>query len=469
MKNSPYNILVVLAACIGSLTYGYVISILATTLSKADFYTYMNFESTSSYATAMVGVWMCVLYFGALVGSLCYSWVAYQYGRKLPILWGSAFVDIGGALQAGSVYIPMLTVSRFMIGVGIGFLLPASFLYQAEVAPARARGSALGFGNMVASWIGCAFFYADGQLSWRIPQAIQCVFQTFMFVFALFLPESPRWPILTFAVICSNGRQKEVEATMIKLHKTKSDPIDSFARKEFIISRAQLDLDLQKKTSIWKAMSKPSQRKRFILGFLAMMGTQYSGLDVLLVSNFWIYSTVIYTGLGFSPFMATVMAGLWTTMNGLGNLAGALIADSVGRRRHLMGGYIGVTIGLLGATILTKFFAGTESADNKAAVFFIFWIIVMYPTGIEAASFFFVSEIFPSELRAQGVAFSMQGLFLSSILWSSVASPALANIGWHFYIVFIATSIGMFLIVYLFFPEVSQVPPLALEDSHTVV
>jgi hypothetical protein len=70
----------------------------------------------------------------------------------------------------------------------------------------------------------------------------------------------------------------------------------------------------------------------------------------------------------------------------------------------------------------------------------------------------YTSEIFPTELRAQGVAFAMQGLFLSSILWTAVAAPAFANIGYRFYIVFIATSTMMFLIVFFFFPEVCTVP-----------
>ena len=36
-----------------------------------------------------------------------------------------------------------------------------------------------------------------------------------------------------------------------------------------------------------------------------------------------------------------------------------------------------MAIGLTGATVLTKFYAGTNTAGNKAAVFFIFWIIAV--------------------------------------------------------------------------------------------
>jgi hypothetical protein len=53
------------------------------------------------------------------------------------------------------------------------------------------------------------------------------------------------------------------------------------------------------------------------------------------------------------------------------------------------------------------------------------------------------------------MSFSMSGLFLWSIIFTAVASPAFANIGWRFYIVFAALSGVMILICAFFFPEVS--------------
>lgn len=92
--------------------------------------------------------------------------------------------------------------------------------------------------------------------------------------------------------------------------------------------------------------------------------------------------------------------------------------------------------------------------DSQPAIYWSNLTNCSYTIGIEAASFVYTSEIFPTEIRAQGVAFSMQGLFLSSILWTSVASPALSAIGYYFYIVFIGTSVAMFFVVFFFFPEV---------------
>lgn len=35
---------------------------------------------------------------------------------------------------------------------------------------------------MVSYWIGLAFFYTTGQISWRFPVAFQCVFTFAMYV-----------------------------------------------------------------------------------------------------------------------------------------------------------------------------------------------------------------------------------------------------------------------------------------------
>ena len=136
-----------LAACIGSFTYGYVISVLATTLSKPDFYIYMGLDTVGpgkGYANAIIAAWNCLLYVGAVFGGVLYSFVSDRWGRKTPIVIGASLTALGGALQAGTVNSAMLAVARVIIGLGIGFILPAIPLYQAEVAPPHARGLMVG-------------------------------------------------------------------------------------------------------------------------------------------------------------------------------------------------------------------------------------------------------------------------------------------------------------------------------------
>jgi hypothetical protein len=87
---------------------------------------------------------------------------------------------------------------------------------------------------------------------------------------------------LIISLVYAHGKTQQAKATMIKLHKDHQDPTDAFALHEFKIMQAQIDLEMQKKITTWQALQIPSVRRRFILGFLTMLGTQCSGLLVLL-------------------------------------------------------------------------------------------------------------------------------------------------------------------------------------------
>ena len=71
--------------------------------------------------------------------------------------------------------------------------------------------------------------------------------------------------------------------------------------------------------------------------------------------------------------------------------------------------------------------------------------------------YIYASEIWPSEVRAVGVAVSISGQWIASILFLQSAPTAFANIGYRFYIVFIVCTVVFGFIVYFWFPEVSHV------------
>lgn len=66
--------------------------------------------------------------------------------------------------------------------------------------------------------------------------------------------------------------------------------------------QAQIDLEMQKKITTWQALQIPSVRKRFILGFMTMLGTQCSGLIVLLSRYLLTFSLTSWLTFIFSIF-----------------------------------------------------------------------------------------------------------------------------------------------------------------------
>ncbi len=59
--------------------------------------------------------------------------------------------------------------------------------YQGECAKPHQRGplvilsgSLIGFGIMTSYWVGLGCYYAEGDVQWRLPIAMQCVFTIVM-------------------------------------------------------------------------------------------------------------------------------------------------------------------------------------------------------------------------------------------------------------------------------------------------
>ncbi|KAH0832821.1 putative mfs sugar protein [Fonsecaea pedrosoi] len=63
------------------------------------------------------------------------------------------------------------------------------------------------------------------------------------------------------------------------------------------------------------------------------------------------------------------------------------------------------------------------------------------------------AEIFPTTIRSQGVAWSLAGTFLSTLVYVEAAPTALANIKWKYYIVFICLTFVNIWIFYFWCPE----------------
>jgi hypothetical protein len=94
---------------------------------------------------------------------------------------------------------------------------------------------------------------------------------------------------------------------------------------------------------------------------------------------------------------------------------------------------------------------------NRFGIFFLFMFITFFAGGIDAsepyrtescsmgpryvegranhsACYVYTTELFPTWMRAQGVAFSISGLFLMTVLYTSIAPTGFAEVGWRFFL-----------------------------------
>jgi MFS family permease len=108
-----------LFVALGSLTYGYCSSIIATTLGQPSFRAYFELD-TRSNATDLTGAINGLFQAGGLFGALSCIKSADWLGRRKALLIAAIITLIGGALQAGSVHIGMYIAMRFITGLGVG-------------------------------------------------------------------------------------------------------------------------------------------------------------------------------------------------------------------------------------------------------------------------------------------------------------------------------------------------------------
>ncbi|KAF2103327.1 general substrate transporter [Rhizodiscina lignyota] len=453
--------LIILFVALGSLTYGYCASIIATTLGQPSFIQYFGL-ATRSNATALEGAINGLFQTGGLFGTLSCTATADWLGRRKALFVGGVISVIGGALQAGSVNIAMYIVMRFITGFGIGELVTLVPLYQSEIAPPNIRGLLVGMhgvlicvGYAMASWVGFGFYFVNASgAQWRIPLAIQCLPPLALAVGIMFLPESPRWLI-------ARGREDEAFKSF-QLTRGATDAHDDIGiQNDFQILKQQIHFEQEETTSWLDLVKNPGLRKRCIIGWLTLFGAQ--GTATLVINN---YGPLLYKSLGFDTVQQLLIQAGWITVCPFGNYFNALVVDKIGRTRLLMFGFSGCIVALIGECITVSIFQRTgDRGTASAAVFFLFLHIACFSVSVDATSYIYASEIFPTPARAKGLSFSITGLFVATIVFLEAAPTAFANIGWKYYLVFICITAVLLVVVFFWFPETKQ---KSLEEIHTL-
>ncbi|KAH0847282.1 hypothetical protein AYO21_07328 [Fonsecaea monophora] len=442
---TAYNIVIGMIVAIGTFGYGYGFGVFITSIGQPGFYKDFNLDPTSKYTANVLGAVNALFAAGAAFGSLFQGWLADWIGRKKALVVSALFSLIGAGWTAGSPYLAMLITIRILHGFGLGMLICLVPLYLTEVSPPHCRGlmsgmtvMGFGIGYVAVAWVSVATYYAENAtLQWRLPLALACVGPLGLLVGIYFVPESPRY-------LCWRGRHEEALQVIQRLHRDPDDPTDSSAQAEFIQIRAQVEKDKEQKSGYVRMFTKPSWRKRSLLVLFIMFASQATGVNG--IAN---YLVRIFGTLGLEGVMPLLVYAAFVA---------CFTMDKFGRRRLFLIGFPALAVNLLIEAVLQREYLGTANqAGNGAAVACIFLFIVLFQF-IDAPSFVWCAEIFPTTIRAKGIGLSMFAYFVGFITFSTPGPLAFRNITWRMYLIFMAFCIVCEVVVYFFVPETRGLP-----------
>ncbi|KAF4965271.1 hypothetical protein FSARC_6921 [Fusarium sarcochroum] len=442
---------VIFTAALGGFLYGFSANAIAGTLAQTSFIAkFLTTADAAQRTDGLLGGFLA----GAMVGSVGQAPIAKHYGRRFCNAAAAIIVIISGALQAASVNIAMLLTFRVICGIGGGMVFANSPVYMSEVAPPHARGALVGMQGVgvVSAYIICAVFnlafsFVHSSIQWRLIFIVLTGIAVIHLGSLYFLPESPRW-------LMEQGRDEEATEILVKLHKTKTDPKGLLAHAEAVQIKAQVETERQLPSGFWYIFTTKHLLKRAYCSILLWVMAQGTGITA--IANL---IPVLMGGLGFGVTLQLALGVAWTVCLVFGCALNILLLDRVGRVKLLVAGGFGSAAILSVMAALQKFYLGSDDTPGLNAAVAIYFIFgVFFTTTIECTAYVYGSEIWPTHLRSEGSTLAFASFFGNAIAYSAPVTVGLNNIGWKFYMIFVAITVASTIAIWFTFPETQNLP-----------
>jgi putative MFS transporter len=340
---------------------------------------------------------------GTVLGSFVWGWLGDRIGRRGSILFaGINFIatSICGAMPDYNWNLVMC----FLMGMGVGGMLPIAYALLAETIPARHRGwlmvligADIAGAYILTSWLAVELIPI---YSWRIMWLIGLPTGLLFILLNRWIPESPRF-------LLANGQDDEACAVM--------------ARYGAVVDNAGPGIeDASQVKDRWLQLASPQ-----FLGLTLVVGVLAVGSGLVLFGfNLWIPSDLRqlgYTGadailrnsaiIGFPlNFLVAWMYGFWSSKKTIVVL-GALIAAS-----------------LFGFVLV-----GDAIVSNRLLLYTLLVMPIWGISSVVAVLSVYSSEIYPTRIRSRGSGFAAGaskagGVLIIALVAFNITAPSIGQV-----------------------------------------
>lgn len=341
---------------------------------------------------------------GTVIGSLIWGVLGDRIGRRSSILLaGMLFIttSICGAMPGFKWNLLMC----FMMGLGVGGMIPIAFALMAETIPARHRGwlmvligGDIAGAYLITSWLSG---WLTPTYGWRILWLIGLPTGVLFIALNYWIPESPRYLI-------ARGRNEEAKAIMTRYGaKVQETPSESAASETPALRGYHQLFRRPFAGSTLAILVLAAGAGLITFGFQLWVPTNLQHLGYSSVKSDYVVRNAALLGLPFTVLVA-VAYGWW------------------GSRKTI------ITLSVVSALALGGFVvAGDSLADHHLALSLLLIVPLSAVSSVTAVVSAYAAEVYPTMLRSRGSGLAagmtkLGGVLIIAVVVASTTVPSIA-------------------------------------------
>ena len=415
---------VALLCGLGGILYGYDIGVISGAL--------LYMEHAITLTQLQVGLVVGAVFFGGLIGTMLAGPVADYFGRRIAIMFACFLFAIGIVLVLGAHGFVSLLLARLLLGAGIGVVAVAVPLYVAELVPASNRGRYVTFFQLFLTFgIVLAYMvdiYFSASANWRAMFGVVLIPATILLFAIARLPESPRW-------LLRHGRKKDALAVLQRTH----------SLDEAVHEVSAIYQNLQAGKLGWSDLFGAVRWGILLLAVAVAVLNQGTGINAILQ-----YAPGMLEASGISSHSAALLGALGVgALQFIVTCVAVFVVDRLGRRPLMLVG----TTGMLLVNVLLVMVNASHwfgAIGGLLSLLGLLGFIVFYAIGPGVVVWLVISELFPTAVRARGMALCLFFNSLTGSVLTSVFPLLQAHVGIAGVYALCAASSLLYLLVVLY-------------------
>lgn len=412
-------------------------------------------------------LWNAASTIGQVVGGYSAGQFADITGRK-PLLY--AAVILAEASSFALIFapnLPVLFVSKLLLGLSIGLATATPPLYVTENAPAHLRSTLSSLTNMiivtgvfVSSLTGFGASHIDGPGSFKLAFGMTFAMPTLFLIGMPFFPESPVWYM-------KKGREEQARKMIVKLYGVNTNVDERITIIKTELEMAESEESGHSQTS-WKAIFTKDNRTRTLVSCLGLQSQNFSGGYFANTYQTYYFGKFISSFPSESSNTLTTVIELIGQTNSFGltaissalqllaNFVAICVTDVVPRRKGLVGGAVILCFWSL-IIAGTSMASESNTAANTALLAFMITWSMLYTGTVGCYGWAVAQETASQASRPKTISFALIWQQLTALLLSSVfpffINPDQLNWGGKVMFPFVGAEVFILAALWFFQPE----------------